>query len=180
MKKIILSLFLSIFLLNVFAQNEKEAKKSKEKISDLYHDLMELESGGVFRGVSFDWSKRKVLKVEEARTTTSIYKDEEPDELIITTDMGKEILNFADISYFFDEQGLYYIDVETYCTTQKANKKIYNKIVKYYTKRFGKGVLADDGYIEFNGSLKGIDYLVGVMIYDEDEFPGIYMLFSIQ
>lgn len=179
MKKTFLSLFLLFIAINLCAQKNKEGKKSKEKASVLYYDLMELESGGVFRGINFDWSKRKVLAVEEARSTTSVYKDEEPGELIITTDMGVEILNFADVSYFFDEQGLYYIDVETYCTTQKANKKIYKLIVAHYTKQFGKGELAEDGYLEFHASVNGLDYLVGVMIYDDEESPGIYMLFSL-
>ncbi|MCD8528791.1 MAG: hypothetical protein LRY27_02175 [Chitinophagales bacterium] len=80
-----------------------------------FNDLMEISAEGVFRGASFDMPKDEVLKLEAARTkTVDIFEDESETELIITTDMGPEAADFADVTYSFDNKGLYKIDVETY------------------------------------------------------------------
>jgi hypothetical protein len=117
MKKVIIiacSLFLS---LQGFAQRDGINREGEVKVEDLFNDLIEpLNTQGVFRGVWFDMSKTAVKDVETDKTTTSVYRDEEQTELVITTDMGDNILDFADITYTFDDKGLYHIGVETYAT----------------------------------------------------------------
>ena len=122
-----------------------------------YNDLMLPSTSGVFRGISFDMSKDEVLDIETARSTVDIYQDETEDEVIVTTDMGKEILDFGDITYKFDEQGLYGIKVETYA-------------------------IAEDGYYEFTATDKvsGNDYSIDIKnIDDVEESFGMYMYFDL-
>ena len=175
MKKLSLSLLLAFFILSAFAQREGVDRNGNVKVEDLYKELMEISSGGVFRGVSFDWTKEQVLKLETSRTTTSVYRDEKPEELVITTDMGPDILNFGDITYTFDDKGLYHIKVETFATTNEGNKKVYQKIKDYYTSKFGKGVLAEDGYLEFSAKVKSQAYVIALDSLDSETSPGIYM-----
>jgi hypothetical protein len=72
---------------------------------------MGIESGGVFRGASFDMTKDAVYGYETERSTTSVCQDD-PNEFVITRDMGSDILNFADVTYKFDEEGLYHIKLK--------------------------------------------------------------------
>lgn len=173
MKRITIILLMCVFVLSAFAQRDGLDRNGDVKVDDMYTDLMELSSGGVFRGVRFDWTKAQVLKLETDRTTTSVYRDEKPEELVITTDMGSDLLNFADITYTFDDKGLYHIKVQSYATSNQANKKLYNNIVAYYSSKFGKPVEAEDGYLEFKAS----NYIIAMEATDSESSPGIYIFF---
>ena len=143
-----------------------------------YTDLMEIESGGVFRGASFDMTKEAVYGYETERSTTSVYQDD-PNEFVITTDMGSDILNFADVTYKFDEEGLYHIKVETYATDAGAAEQLYQKIKSFYTGKYGAGVIAEDGYLEFKGSNRSHDYIVAIENLGYEDSPGMYLYFYI-
>ncbi len=149
-----------------------------------YNDLMLPNTSGVFRGISFDMSKEEVLEIESVRSTVDIYLDETDDELIVTSDMGREILDFADITYRFDEQGLYGIKVETYAVSFEGATEDFDMIVDYYTKKFAKPVISDvDGYYEFsaNDKVSGNDYQIAIKnIDDVDDSYGMYMYFDIK
>lgn len=147
-----------------------------------YNDLMLPTSSGVFRGVSFDMSKSKVSDIETARSTVDIYQDETESELIVTTDMGKEILDFADITYKFDEQGLYSIKVETYAVSFEGATEDFNMIIDHYTEKFGEPTIAEDGYYEFSATdeVSGNDYSIAIKnIDDVEESFGMYMYFDL-
>ncbi len=147
-----------------------------------YNDLMLPSTSGVFRGISFDMSKDEVLDIETARSTVDIYQDETEDEVIVTTDMGKEILDFGDITYKFDEQGLYGIKVETYAVTLEGATEDFNMIIEHYTEKFGEPTIAEDGYYEFTATDKvsGNDYSIAIKnIDDVEESFGMYMYFDL-
>jgi hypothetical protein len=180
MRNISLTLLLSLCTLSAFAHREGVDRNGNVKVEDLYNNLMEISSGGVFRGASFDWTKDQVLNLETARATTSVYRDENPEELVITTDMGADILNFGDITYTFDDNGLYHIKVETFATTNEANKKVFEKIKSYYTSKFGQGVIAEDGYLEFEGKTKTYNYVIALDALDGEASPGIYLFFYLR
>lgn len=147
-----------------------------------YNDLMLPTTSGVFRGVSFDMSKSKVTNMETSRSTVDIYQDETEDELIVTTDMGKEILDFADITYKFDEQGLYSIKVESYAVTFEGATEDFNMIIEHYTEKFGEPSIAEDGYYEFSATdnVSGNDYSIAIKnIDDVEESFGMYMYFDL-
>lgn len=149
----------------------------------LYNDLMLPTTGGVFRGIHFDMFKDEVYDVETARSTVDVYKDETDEELIITTDMGKEILDFGDVTYRFDEQGLYSIKVETYAVTFEGATKVFDMIIEHYTEEYGAPTIAEDGYSEFDATdkISGHDYTIAVKnIDDVEESYGMYMYFDLK
>lgn len=148
----------------------------------LYNDLMMPVSGQVFRGADFDMSRNEIYTLESNRSTVTLYSDENEEELIFTTDMGKDILNFADITYRFDEQGLYNIKVETYATSSKIADEVYHQIIEHYTSLYGEPTIAEDGYDEFYAVDKntGYDYRISILnITDLEESFGMYMYFDL-
>lgn len=178
MKKFSLLIAAFLFVFSSFSQRDGIDRSGNVNIDDQFTDLMEIQSGGIFRGINFDMSKQAVSDYETNRLTTSVYQDEE-DLLTITTDMGPDILNFADVTYKFDDKGLYHIKVETYGTDPKVVDEVFEKIKDYYTNTLGKSYLASDGYLEFYGKSKSYDYTVAIENLGYEDSPGIYMYFSI-
>lgn len=149
----------------------------------LFNDLMMPTAGGMFRGVEFDMSREKVYKLETSRSTITVYQDETDEELVLTTDMGKEVLDFADITYRFDEQGLYGIQVETYVTSLEKSTEVFDMIVAQYTEEFGEPTIAEDGYTEFDAysEKSGYDYKISIKnLEDYEDSFGMYMYFDMQ
>ncbi|MEZ4979382.1 MAG: hypothetical protein R2772_08790 [Chitinophagales bacterium] len=175
MKNIFLSLMLLFVFTSAYAQRAGLDRGGAVSVEPLFQDLMQPDAGGVFRGVYFDWSKSKVKDFELTRSTSSLYKEDVETELVITTDMGADIMNFADITYTFDEKGLYHIKVESYATSKQAADDVYNKVVAFFTKKLGAGVLADDGYLEFKGKSGSYNYVVALENIEYEDSPGMYM-----
>ncbi len=156
----------------------------KDPFLILYNDLMLPGSGKLFRGVDFDMSRSDIKKIELARTACTETDSEKENQLIITTDMGSETLDFADIKYTFDEKGMYYIEVETYAITSEKSSYVYNKIKDYYSSSLGEGTLAEDGYLEFSSSNKNYKYQVAIKEINldatetEEATYGMYLLIS--
>ena len=144
-----------------------------------FKELMELEDGGLFRGVNFDMTKEEVLKIENSRYTTSVYSDIVDSELVITTDMGEDILNFADVSYSFDNKGLYHIKVETYATASYIADDVYQLVKDYFSLKLGPPTLAEDGFYEFYGKYSGYDYVIAIYNLEYEDSPGMEMYFYI-
>ena len=144
-------------------------------VDDQFNQLMELSSGGIFRGASFDMAKSDVLDIENSRITTSVYKDEEDSELVITTDMGADIMNFADVTYTFDEQGLYHIGVESYAVSKSSADRVFDMVKSYYTNKLGTPTLAEDGFYEFYGKYSGYDYVIAIYNLEYEDSPGMAM-----
>ena len=150
--------------------------------NQLYYDLMQPTASGVFRGVHFDMSKDEVYDTESVRSTVDVYKDETDEELIVTTDMGKEILDFGDITYRFDEQGLYSIKVETYAITLEGSTEVCNMIIENYTEKYGAPTWAEDGYNEFTTTdeATGHEYSIAIKnIDDVEDSYGMYIYFDL-
>ena len=146
----------------------------------LYEDLMMPEAEGFFRGINFDMTKSEVKDIETARKTVSIFEDEAENEFIITTDMGPETLNFADITYNFDTEGLYAISVESYAISLEAATEVFDMVVEDYTAKYGAPTIAEDGFTEFKGKENGKEFNIAIKNIDdlEDSF-GMYLYFDI-
>ena len=146
----------------------------------LYEDLMLPKTEGVFRGINFNMTKSEVKEIETARKTITIFEDESDDKFVVTTDMGPETLNFADITYNFDDQGLYGISVESYAKSLEEATEVFNMIAAEYTAKYGAPTIAEDGFSEFEGELNGIKFDIAIKNIDdlEDSF-GMYMYFDI-
>ena len=143
----------------------------------LYNDLILPTTGGIFRGAHFDMSREAIYDMETSRSTVSVYQDEIPEELIVTTDMGKEILDFGDITYRFDEQGLYSIKVETYNVSLEGATSVYDMIIEAYTKAYGNPTMADDGYAEFTALDEKTDYEYSIAVKNIDNVEDSYGLY---
>lgn len=173
--------FLAILILLVACKlGASEDAPESETLTEntaLFTDLFQIQDGGVFRGVEFDMSKAEVLKIESKRKSATILEDETDTKLIITSDMGPEALNFADITYTFDEKGLYTIKVETYAIDKSTADLVYEEILDHLTSLYGKGVLAEDGFMDFKSEEKGV--AVAIQNIDLSESFGMYIYFDI-
>lgn len=168
------------------ANSENNTTVSSEPFLEMYNDLVIPGSGLLFRGVDFDMSRTDIRKIEMDRPECSETPSEKENQLIITTDLGPETLDFADVKYTFDEKGMYYIEVETYVITKAKADYLYNKVKYFYTNSLGEGVLAEDGYLEFLGSSKKYKYQVAMKeivleaTATEEASYGMYLLFSMK
>ncbi|MEZ4929125.1 MAG: hypothetical protein R2777_03840, partial [Chitinophagales bacterium] len=133
-----------------------------------------------FRGIEFDMSKDEVKKIETSRGNVTIYRDETPEELIVTTDMGRNKSNFADITYSFDGQGLYSVTVESYTDTKENALEVFNEVKKYFTNKYGAPYEAEDGFSEYTIDGANKKYMIAVKNIDnvEDSF-GMYIYIDI-
>lgn len=166
--------------------NENDTVVSAEPFLEMYNDLMIPGSGLLFRGVDFDMSRTEIRKIEMSRSECSETESEKENQLIITTDLGSETLDFADIKYTFDEKGVYYIEAETYAITKEKADYLFNEVKYFYSSSLGEGVLAEDGYLEFKGSNKRYKYQVAMkeIVLEATETEqasyGMYLLFSMK
>jgi len=146
----------------------------------LFQDLMLPETEGVFRGIEFDMSKDQVKEIETSRETVEIFDDQSESSLIITTDMGPETLNFADITYDFDDKGLYAISVESYAVSLEAATEVFDMVIAEYTEKYGAPTIAEDGFSEFEATYGDTKFIVAVKnITDLEDSFGMYMYFDI-
>lgn len=148
----------------------------------LYTDLMLPTEEGVFRGISFNMPKSEVYDLEMSRSTVTIYSDDSDESLIITTDMGSEVLNFADVTYNFDDQGLYGISVQSYAVSLEAATEVFDLVIKRYTELHGKPTVDESGFSVFNAkdAVSGLDYSISVKnIVDLEDSYGIEMFFDL-
>lgn len=166
-----------------FNRNVSQEEGRSTTNNPRFNDLMLPKTNGVFRGISFDMSKEEVLEIESLRTTVEIFLNETVDELVVTSDMGREILDFADTTYRFDEQGLYAIKVETYANTSEGALIDFNQIIAYFSAKYGEPIISDaDGYYEFTATdeVSGNEYLIALKnITDVEDSYGMYMYFDL-
>lgn len=146
----------------------------------MFLDLIRPETAGMFRGVEFDMSKDEVKKIETSRGNVTIYKDETPEELIVTTDMGRNKSNFADITYGLDSKGLYSVTVESYTDTKENALEVFNEVKKYLTDKNGAPYEAEDGFSEYTLQRNDKKYMIAIKnINDAENSFGMYIYIDI-
>jgi hypothetical protein len=158
--------------------NDEKSSTNKQ----LYNDLMLPKTIGIFRGTSFGMTKASVLDIETSRSKVAVFKDENIEELIVTTDMGKVVLDFADITYRFDEKGLVSMKVKSYAVNLADATAVFNMIVEKYTKAFGEPSMVEDGFYEFSATNErsGNAYSIAIKnIDDVEERFGMYIYFAL-
>lgn len=176
-------LYLTIFILSLssFKLNNNFNNKY-EPFEKLFLDFIMPSSDNVFRGIAFDMSREEVKAIELARNTTALRKSEKVDELIIECNMGSEVLDFVDITYYIDNEGVYALDAETYVITPQKSTYVFNKVKEFYSAKLGKYTLADDGYYDFKGFANDYKYKLSIKQVDfpptgeEEGSYGMYLL----
>lgn len=141
MYKIVLSLFLLIFSLNSFAQEESENPETKEDPEYVIYDVIYLEGGRVLKGeiMSFDEASGTIVFKDEEERTYSIGKDE--------------------YKYFKENQ--------SFSLTKKKDRILRERKNGDFSFQvgLGLGMFVSRKYLENN------DYLINNGVYDDYDYP---------
>lgn len=97
-------------------------------------ELLEAEGEGDFRGVNIGDKKEDVIR-QEGRDA-EVYRM--PDELIYRMPLGAEKLIWYEISYNFNEEGLYDISLEVLANSADMRSSLSSEIVAYYVEKYGR------------------------------------------
>jgi hypothetical protein len=96
-------------------------------------ELLEAEGEGDFRGVNIGDKKEDVMRSEGR--DAEVYRM--PDELIYRMPLGTEKLMWYEISYNFNEEGLYDISLEVLANSTDMRSSLTNEIVGYFKEKYG-------------------------------------------
>lgn len=142
--------------LALFACDPKQDAGPAEKI--LRHS-----EGGDFRGVNIGDDRESVQRTENG---ASVYMM--PDELVYRIDPSGADSTWYEISYNFNQQGLYDINMEIYPKDDSGFRVLKNEFASYYLARYGEckyfngycqwRAMTDNGHIV---SITLIDSLTG-------------------
>jgi hypothetical protein len=176
MRNLLLIISLGLFTLPLWAQETPTIPQDGSNLSatEMVDRIVEWEKGRVFRGISFNASYESVFGKEEDQ---SLYEEEAPLYFTISVDLDYNLIEFADITYDFDEKGLFYITVEGYMGTVERTESMVDIMSKEYTKRFGEPALADDGFLVWQGfdRSSGYNYEVAILDFSTPSDPGFIL-----
>ncbi len=102
--------------------------------------ILKAEEGGHFRGNTIGDNIQEVL----ARESTNIVHNM-PDEITCRIPLDIKKSTFYEITYNFNEQGLYVIEMDIFPKTTKDTKELFDSFKGFYDTRYGKSTV-DDGY----------------------------------
>jgi hypothetical protein len=89
--------------------------------------------GGDFRGVNMGDNPQDVMEREGQSAVYSM-----PDELVYRLPLSKEDSTWYEISYNFNEAGLYDISMEVFAERHEIIGKIYQECVSHYAGKYGQ------------------------------------------
>lgn len=110
----------------LFACNSAQEKTPAEKI--LRHS-----QGGDFRGINIGDDRESVSQFENG---TSVYSM--PDELVYRIEGEGPESTWYEISYNFNQQGLYDINMDIYPVDDKGLSELKNEFIGYYITKYGE------------------------------------------
>jgi len=96
-------------------------------------ELLEANGEGDFRGVNIGDKKEDVIRQEGK--DAEVYRM--PDELIYRMPLGAEKLIWYEISYNFNDEGLYDITLEVLANSTDTRSSLSKEIVDYYKEKYG-------------------------------------------
>jgi hypothetical protein len=89
-------------------------------------------NGGDFRGVNIGDNHSDVTSSEEGVSVYSM-----PDEVVYRVPLNKQDSTWYEISYNFNDNGLYNIDLEIFPKNNVASKTLKNDLITYYLNKYG-------------------------------------------
>lgn len=125
-----------LLLLSLFCCNHAEKESPAEKI--LRHS-----AGGDFRGVNIGDNREDVIKFENGATVYNM-----PDELVYRIGDDNKDSTWYEISYNFNQQGLYDISMDIFPKTENGLSEIRNEFIEYYINKYGD-CKYKDGYCQW-------------------------------
>lgn len=137
---------------------EDEPTKAESEVSSILQSV----EGGDLRGSTIGDRREDVLRREEANIVHNM-----PDELTCRIPTGMKDSTFYDITYNFNEQGLYVIELDVFPKDASSTKALFNDFQNYYNQRYGTSS-SDDGYTTwFTQSNQGTD--IEITMIDESK-----------
>jgi hypothetical protein len=176
MKKLFIFLFPLLF---IAACNNQPSETTTDLVDEeaielpiiLFNDLFLPAQGGFIRGVDFGMDRAAILAIEEKIEKSVVFKDEDDVELVITTDMGRDVMNFGDITYLFEDGELYAIIIETYLISPETSEGVFQHVIDYLNTKYGEGMVAEDGFVDYVTD----NLLIAVRNFDIEDSYGMYM-----
>ena len=174
--KYLKNLFFLFLICSSSSLNAQQHGHIDVQIVSMVERLFAENKGGVFRGIDFNMSLNEALEVEK-NTELFILDDEEGNFFGVSVDFKNAVaIEFADIVYDFDAAGLYYITVEAYLASKETSEKMCNVIKTRMTKAYGKGILAEDGFLVWDAydEKSGYNYQLAILDFSTVDEPGFY------
>lgn len=95
-------------------------------------DILKSEKQGDFRGVNMGDNIESVMEKEEASAVYSM-----PDELVYRIPKDEKENTWYEISYNFNAEGLYDINLEVVCPSDSSRTALVRDFREYYSSRYG-------------------------------------------
>ncbi len=162
----LLCLLASTMLL--WACNGESTEEKPSEKSELTQ-LLESIDGGDVRGNSIGDGMDDVLQREKNNIIYNM-----PDEITCRIPLNMKDSTFYDITYNFNDQGLYVIELDVFPANESDAQKLFGEFRSFYDLRYGAST-ADDGYTTwFAKSEHGTDVEI-TMIEESREMQRPYL-----
>ena len=164
-------IFISIFGLCGFLlfSCSDEGSKEQGNSGDTLSSLLESIDGGDVRGSSIGDGIEDVLQREKKNVVYNM-----PDEITCRIPLSMKDSTFYDITYNFNDQGLYVIELDLFPASIEASQSLFEEFKSFYDLRYGAST-ADDGYTTwFAKSGHGTDVEI-TMIEESKEMNRPYL-----
>ncbi|MEO0403839.1 MAG: hypothetical protein AAF193_03110 [Bacteroidota bacterium] len=136
------------------------------------NSILESVGGGDVRGSSIGDQIEEVLRRESENVVHNM-----PDEITCRIPLNMKDSTYYDITYNFNEQGLYVIELDIFPKSEADTKALFGEFKKYYDQRYGKSS-AEDGFTTwFAQSHQGTDVEI-TMIDESKEMNKPYLAVS--
>ena len=157
--------FSGLLLFSCADEQTDPADNQKEAISGLLESI----DGGDVRGSSIGDGMEDVLQREKKNVVYNM-----PDEITCRIPLSMKDSTFYDITYNFNDQGLYVIELDLFPASIEASQSLFNEFKSFYDLRYGAST-ADDGYTTwFAKSGHGTDVEI-TMIEESKEMNRPYL-----
>lgn len=156
-----------LLLLSLLCCNHADKETSTEKI--LRHS-----AGGDFRGVNIGDDRDDVIKAENGSTVYSM-----PDELVYRIGDDNEDSTWYEISYNFNQQGLYDISMDIFPRTDSGLSELKNEFISYYINKYGD-CKYNEGYCQWR-TMTANGHIVSITLTDtitESPRPCLRVIFN--
>jgi hypothetical protein len=108
----------------------------KDQHSSETEAILKSIDGGDFRGINMGDKPQDVIEREEQSAVYSM-----PDELVYRLPLSKEDSTWYEISYNFNDAGLYDISMEVFAERTEMIGKIHKECVLHYMEKYGEPIL---------------------------------------
>lgn len=126
--------------------------------------------GGIARGLQFDMSVSEVARMYDEYDII-----EQDDELVQTLHwIDDDYCEFYYVYHYFDDNGLYYIMIETFLGNEDTEDKVFDKCVDEWSYDWGEPTYYESmQWWTAYDKVAGVDYTITVEPVDVEGIPGV-------